>query len=138
MDSDFMSGATGGLPAVRFAEVGDTIRGQILNVTKMEDREPNGTVKRWDSGDPKYVWVFDLDTDNDGTADQALWVRGNMVKVLREALVAAGVGPADQPIIEVKHHALGEVKTKGYSPAKLYKARAEKAPTRPTVSVDDF
>lgn len=136
-DSDFMSGATGGLPAYRFAAIGDSVRGQILHVTKLEDREPDGTVKRWDSGDPKHVWVFDLDTDGDGTADQALWVRGNMVKALREALATAGLKPADRPIIEVKHHAVGEVKTRGYSAPKLFKARAEAA-AAPAVSADDF
>lgn len=135
---DFIQGATGGLPAVRFSAVGDTVKGQILNVTKLEDREPDGTIKRWDSGEPKHVWVFDLDTDGTGIADQALWVRGNLVKVLREALATAGLKPSDQPTIEVKHHALGEVKTRGYNAPKLYKARAEPTATKPKVLSSDF
>lgn len=124
---DFVQGATGGLPSFRFAAIGDSIRGQVMNVTKLEDRDPDGTIKRWDSGEAKHVWVFDLDTTSDGAADHALWVRGNLVKVLREALTTAGLKPSDQPIIEVKHHAIGEAKSRGYSAPKLYKAKAEPA-----------
>ena len=135
-DDDFMGGGGDSLPAFRFANIGDQVRGQICAVTKLDDRRPDGTPVTWDDGSPKHVWVFNLDTNLDGTADTAIWVRGNLVKVLREALKDAGLTPAQRPIITVKHHELGEAR-KGYAAPKLYKAKAEPAPEQ-TTSIDDF
>ena len=99
IDNDFMGGGGDSLPAFRFADIGDQVRGQICAVTKLEDRRPDGTPVTWDDGSPKHVWVFNLDTNLDGTADTAIWVRGNLVKVLREAMKEAGQTPAQRPII---------------------------------------
>lgn len=133
---EFMGGGSQSLPAFKFAAVGDTVSGQILDGTKLEDRRPDGTTVTWDDGSPKFVWVFQLDTTGDGVADTSLWVRGNMVKALKEAMSAAGLKPSDRPKITVKHHELGETR-KGYSPAKLYKAKVEPAP-KPAAEIDDF
>lgn len=133
---DFMGGGSQSLPAFKFAAIGDTVSGQILDGTKLEDRRPDGTTVTWDDGSPKFVWVFQLDTTGDGVADTSLWVRGNMVKALKEAMAAAGLKPSDRPKITVKHHELGETR-KGYSPAKLYKAKVEAAP-KPAAEIDDF
>ena len=134
---DFTSGGTS-LPAVKFNEIGDTISGQIVDGRKLEDRAPDGTVKTWSNGDPMHVYVFDLDTDGDGSADHSLWVRGNLVKVLRQALADAGVKPSDNPKITVKFSELGEPSRKGYSPPKLFKAKAEKVAKPTAADLDDF
>jgi|DEB0MinimDraft_6_1074348.scaffolds.fasta_scaffold250244_1 hypothetical protein len=135
---DFMSGGGEKLPAFKFNEIGDTVKGQIIDIDKLEDRRPDGTPNTWDDGSPKHVWVFKLDTSMDGTADTALWVRGNMVTAIRGALADAGLNPSTQPtIITVKHHELGEPKRKGYHPAKLFKAKAEPG-QKPAVDMDDF
>lgn len=136
---DFMSGAGGGdkLPAYKFENIGDTISGVVTDVTKLEDRTPDGTAKTWPNGDPMHVWVFTMDTTGNGTGDTVLWVRGNMVTAIRQALADAGLKPSDRPKLTVKHHAVGEPKSKGYAPPKLYKAKAEASP-KPSVELDDF
>ena len=134
---DFTSGGNS-LPAIKFQEVGDTISGQIIDGRKLEDRAPDGTVKTWSNGDPMHVWVFDLDTTGDGNADASLWVRGNMLKVLRSALLDAGVKASDNPKITVKFSELGEPSRKGYSPPKLFKAKAEKVAKPTAADLDDF
>ena len=134
---DFISGGAS-LEAARFPEVGATVTGQIIDGRKLEDRQPDGTVKTWSNGDPMHVWVFDLDTTGDGSADTALWVRGNMLTAIRAALAEAGLKPSDRPKLTVKHHAVGEPKSKGYSPPKLFKAKVEAAPKPAAADLDDF
>jgi len=130
---DFMGSES--LPAFRFANVGDSVKGQLINVTKLEDKTPDGTVKRWADGSPMHVFVFDLDENFDGKADWAVWVRGNMVTAVREAMRTAGLKPSDQPILTIKHTELGEPSKKGYSAPKLFKAKAE--PAKNVIKVDD-
>jgi hypothetical protein len=136
-NDDFLSGGDS-LPAFRFGEVGDTVKGQVLGVKKLEDRTPDGTAKTWPNGDPMHVWVFDLDTTGTGTADTALWVRGNMVKAIKQSMVEANLKPSDRPMLTVKHHAVGEPKSKGFSPPKLFKAKCEPGPKATVVADDDF
>jgi hypothetical protein len=124
---DFITGGDS-LPAFKFTEVGDTVSGVIRNVTKLEDRAPDG---------PMHVFVFDLDTTNTGSADVAVWARGNLVKVLREAFTTAGLKPSDNPKVTIKFSELGEPTRKGYHPPKLFKAKAEPAP-QPAAAMDDF
>lgn len=132
---EFMTGGES-LEAVKFVNPGDTITGVIRNVTKLEDKTPDGNVKRWDNGDPKFVWVFDLDTSNTGQADKCVWVRGNLVKVLKQAMQDANVKPQDNPQITIKFDKLGEPTRKGYHAPKLYLAKAE--PAKPAVDMADF
>lgn len=119
-NEDFM--AEGG-ESLKFENIGDTHTGKLLSIGSQNDTDPNGTVKTWPDGNPKKVWMWDLDTA-DGPA--TLWVRGNLVKVLREAAKKAGATSQAELIgatVTVKHHALGEATTKGFSPAKLYQAK---------------
>jgi hypothetical protein len=131
---DFLGGDS--LPAFRFANPGDTIKGQLVNVTKLEDKSPDGTAKKWADGSPMHVWVFDLDENLDGKPEWAVWVRGNMVSAVREAMKAANLKPSDRPIITIKHTELGEPTRKGYAPPKLFKAKAEPAPNNVQVDND--
>lgn len=114
------------LPGASFPNVGDSITGQIVDMRQIDDKEPNGNVRKWDNGDTKKVWVFDLDTNQDGTADTSLWVRGHMYTVVREALRAAGLSTLGT-IIKVTHSGLGEKKL-GMNPAKLYTCQAKPGP----------
>ena len=133
---DFMGGES--LPSFKFTAPGDTIRGQVCNVTKLEDRTPDGTAKKWPDGSPMHVFVFELDDDLDGKPNWSVWVRGNMVTAVREALRAAGLKPSDRPILTIKFHELGEPTRKGYAAPKLFKAKAEPGPQGVIVSDDDF
>jgi hypothetical protein len=121
--SDFLDGGTS-LPSVTFAEIGDKVRGQIITQDERDDTKPDGTLNTWPDGRAKKVFIFGLDTDGDGQADQTLWVRGNLVKALRDAMKAAGCTSALGTHIEVTHHALGD-KRPGFAQAKLFTAKAK-------------
>jgi hypothetical protein len=129
---DFLGGGAS-FPAVRFTDVGDKVVGVVSNIKKLEDRDPSGEVKTWQNGDPKHVFVFDLDTE-DGTV--ALWVRGNMVKVIKEAAYAVGVKEMVGSTVAVQFTGLGEAK-KGMNAPKLFKAQVKPAPVS-TIGVDDL
>jgi hypothetical protein len=128
---DFLSSASS-KPAVKLAEVGDIITGVVREISKLEDKEINGEIRRWPNGDPKHVYVFNMDINGE---EQSLWVRGQMVTAIREAAAAAGVKNLVGCKLTVKHTALGEIKQKGYNAPKLYKAKVEQLAN---VDVDDL
>jgi len=125
MSDDFLAGGES-LPAVKLANIGDKISGVIRQTRKLEDRDLDGEMRTWPNGDPKHVFVFDIETSNGA---QALWVRGQMVSAIREAAKTANVTNLVGCTIEVQHHALGEAKQKGYNAPKLYRARITPAAT---------
>lgn len=133
MKDDFLAGGSSS-PAVKFTNIGDKVVGKVISVTKLEDRDPYGETKRWPNGDPKHVYVFELETD-EGT--QSLWVRGQMIKAVREAAKAANVTEMTGCTVAVQFHALGESRTKGFQAPKLYKAQVKPA-TPPSITVDDL
>ena len=138
MIDDFMSDGGGDkLPAFKFTDVGDTIKGQVIDLDKLEDRAFDGSPVTWSDGSPKHVFVWKLDTSGDGKADTAVWCRGNMVTAIRGALGEAGLKPGDHPMLTIKHHEVGEPSRPGYRGAKLFKAKAEPAP-KPMADIDDF
>lgn len=110
-------------PALKFENLGDTHTGKVVEVKKLEDRDPQGEVKTWPNGDVRHVFVFTLSTDN-GFAN--LWARGNMVKAIREAATSAGATSMVGTKLTVKYHEDGE-KKKGMNAPKLYKAKVEAA-----------
>lgn len=110
-------------PALKFENVNDTHTGKVVEVKKLEDRDPQGEVKTWPNGDVRYVFVFTLSTDN-GFAN--IWARGNMVKAIREAATAANVSSMVGTKLTVKYTGDGE-KKKGLNSPKLYKAKVEAA-----------
>lgn len=126
---DFLTGGES-LPAVKLTNVGDKITGIITQTRKLEDRDLNGELRTWPNGDPKHVFVFDLDTSN---GKQALWVRGQMVSAIKEAAREAKVTNLIGATIDLQHHALGEIKQKGFNAPKLYRAKIT-----PASPVDDW
>ena len=132
MSDDFLAQGSS-LPAVKLASVGDAVTGKVINARKLEDREMDGEIRRWSNGDPKHVWVFDLDVDG---VQQSLWVRGQMVTAIRDAANAAKISSLLGCKLTIKHTALGEPKQKGFNAPKLYKAKLE--PGAPAVDADDI
>lgn len=133
-DDPFQSGGES-LPGYKFENVGDKLVGQITDMRQVNDLDMDGEQRYWDAAktQPKLVWAFDIDTDEDGVADHALWVRGNMYTALREALKEAGVATVGA-VISLTHHALGEPPKKGYHAPKLFTAKAKAGPPlRPKV-----
>jgi hypothetical protein len=118
MNDPFAAGSGSGSPVVKFAAVGDTVTGVVKSVEQQQDAQPDGTLKTWPDGKPMAVYVFTLDVDGD---EMRLFVRGNMVTAIREA---AGSKSTIGHLLTVKHHDVGEAK-RGFSPAKLFKAKVE-------------
>ena len=108
-------------PALKFENVGDTHTGKVIEVKKLEDRDPQGEVKTWPNGDVRYVFVFTVSTA-DGFGN--IWSRGNMVKAIREAATASGATTMVGTKLTVKYTGDGE-KKKGMNAPKLYKAKVE-------------
>jgi hypothetical protein len=123
MTDIFLSDGGSKYPALKFENVNDTHTGTVIEVKKLEDRDPSGTVKTWDNGDVRYVFVFTMNTA-DGISN--LWARGGMVKAIREAAQAIGATTMVGTKLTVKYTGDGE-KKKGFNAPKLYKAKVEPA-----------
>jgi hypothetical protein len=111
---------TEGGPAVKL-EVGETFEGQVMSISELDDRKPDGTVNKWDDGTPRKVWVFNV-KPADGEL-QSLWVRGNLVKVLRTAAREAKVSNLEGSVIKVQRVEDGIPTKAGFNPPKLYRAK---------------
>ena len=123
---EFMESTSGGpkLSALKFAKVGDTHTGVVTEVTKLQDKDPAGNVKTYDNGDPRWVFVFTLDTP---TGASNLWVRGQMVKAIREAAEKASVKTLVGSTLSVRYTGDGEKKSAAFNAPKLYAAKVEPA-----------
>lgn len=117
----FMDG--GNAPGIKFPEVGDVRRIIVRKSTEQNDTEPDGTLRTWPSGEPKKVFIFTGTSDGE---DASLWVRGNLVTVIREAVVKAGLKTVVDTEITVKRLADGTPPSKGMNAPKLYAAKVEK------------
>jgi hypothetical protein len=124
MSDEFMESTAGGpkLPALKFTKVGDVHTGVVTEVTKLQDKDPAGNPKTYDNGDPRWVFVFTLDQPT-GAAN--LWVRGQMVKSIREAAEKAGVKTLVGSTLSVKYTGDGEKKSAAFNAPKLYAAKVE-------------
>ena len=58
MTDIFLSEGGNKYPALKFENVNDTYSGTVIEVKKLEDRSPDGTVKTWDTGGK--ILVVDL------------------------------------------------------------------------------
>lgn len=123
---EFMESTAGGpkLPALKFVKVGDTHTGVVTEVTKLQDKDPAGNVKTYDNGDPRWVFVFTLET---ATGASNIWVRGQMVKAIREAAEKAGVSTLVGSTLSVRYTGDGEKKSAAFNAPKLYAAKVDAA-----------
>lgn len=117
---DFMQASSA--PAIKFENPGEIHTITVRQVDKKVDVAPNGEVKTWPSGDPMHVFVFTGEADGEPAS---MWVRGNMVKAIREATAKAGLSTVVDTKVTVKFTELGEAK-KGMNAPKLFAAKVEK------------
>ena len=130
----FMEG--GNAPGLKFPEVGDVRSIIVRKVSEQNDTEPDGTLRTWPSGEPKKVYVFNGTSDGD---DASLWVRGNLVTAIREAVKTAGLKTVVDIKVTVKRLADGTPPSKGMNAPKLYAAKVEAvAPADPFAEEDVF
>jgi hypothetical protein len=127
---DILAGGGPKLPAAKFTKVGDTAKGTVTAVKKAEDRDPSGTVKRWDNGDVRYVYIITLDDA------QNIWARGQMVKAIQEAGRKAGATTLVGCELAVKYVGDGEQKKAGYTRPKQFAAQVKVA--APAATEDFF
>lgn len=135
-DDGFMGGES--YPALKYTTIGDTYEGRVVNIKKKQDQDyDTGDPITWPNGDPKYVWLFEIEQTNGEIG--TVWVRGNAIKAIREAVKEAGSGNPIGWWLKLQHHALGEPgvsKTgKKLNPAKLFRAKLTPAPARTTTPI---
>ena len=130
-DGGFMGSEGNKYPALSFSSIGDTHEGTVIAVKAKQDADfDDGTPLTWPDGSPKHVYLFEIE-QADGEMG-TIWVRGNAVKAIREAVTTAG---AKSPVgwhLKLQHHALGE-KVGKRKPAKLFRAKVTPAVARARV-----
>lgn len=88
----------GGSPSASFKEVGTVVKGTVTAAELSQQTEfGTGTPKTWDDGKPMMQIVVTLQTDerdatiDDDEGERRLFVKGAMLKSLRDAVKGAGV-----------------------------------------------
>ena len=109
----------GAPPAVKFAEIGDTVTGRIVRVFGMQQsnfdtREPEW----WDDGSPKIQVVLVLDTQ-DGKMSLYLGSKG-LREAARDATQEVRAGFRPGGVVAVRYTGDGEPYKKGARPPKQY------------------
>lgn len=135
---DFLLGAAGA-PA-KFPAVGTIVRGRVLSHEKRQSRDMDGNPKTWDDGNPVWEVIVTLQTedrdasieDDDGV--RRLFVRGQMLKAVRDSLVKASwrsslIGGE----LAVQYTGDGIPARNGFSAPKQYRAQFT-----PPAPVDEF
>jgi hypothetical protein len=122
-DTDDLLGPA--IPSVTWPEIGAHVSGYVESTIVTPQTTPEGEVKKFANGDVMRQVVITLQTaesvNEDDDGQRRLFVKGAMVKAMREELRRArvmGIRPGGH--LTVIYKADGEVKTKGYNPAKLF------------------
>lgn len=130
-----------GAPACKFEQAGDTFKGRVVAAVKRQQSDySTGAAKMWDNGDPMWEIVVTIDTGidtGDGETCRRLFIRGAMLKAVREALKDAAAKLEVGGELTVRYTGDGEPTKKGFNAPKLYKAKYV-APTAQPVDLDDL
>lgn len=140
--NDFLM--SGGVPSFPFENVGDEVEGTIVNSqlrpqTDFETGEP----QTWPDGNPKMQLIIDLETvlrDPEKPYDDGvrrLFIKGNGLRAVRDAVRAGGGQLLNGGWLKVKHHDLGTPPKKGLHAPKLFQAEY-KMPAATGISADDI
>jgi hypothetical protein len=134
----------GGYPAFTWLKDGDDPPGPVLKGQIIEEKRKQdwweGKPLTWDDGSPKYVWILAVDTHDPDQGENGIvsaWIRGNAVKVLREAAKAGGIRRLTGSEITMQLYAKAEKKG-GKRPANLFKAKLIPGELPVTTPADPF
>ena len=123
-DADSLLGAP--VPGVSFLTLGHTVKGTILDVTTADQRDPDGKVKTFASGQVRRQVILTLQTmeheneDDDGR--RRLFIKSGMAKAFRAAIKESGArGPRPGGVVTVTYTENARPSTKGMNPMKLFK-----------------
>jgi hypothetical protein len=131
--NDFLAG---GLPGAAFDEIGDEWTGTVISAERVQQTDyDTGVPVTWDDGQPKMMLHIDIATEvrdeeivgDDGS--RRLYVRGNLLTAVRQAMRAAKVRLEPGCILTVKYVDDGTPPKKGMNAPKLYEATIQAAPT---------
>lgn len=144
----------GGAKAWSPDNIGDKISGKIRLIERRQARSlDTKQLETWDDGSPKMLTYIEIETnehlDDDDDGVRSLYAKGgrnheaqtgtgtSMEVAIAEAAKAAGASSIDEgATLAVQHTGLGKPTTRGYAPAKLY--RAQYKPPVSSVSADDL
>jgi hypothetical protein len=121
-------------PGLKFENVGDVRSIVVRKVDKKVDTEPDGTPRTWPSGDIKNVFVFTGESDGEPAS---LWVRGNLVTAIRDAVKKAGLATVVNSKVTVKFNELGTPPAKGLNAPKLFIAKVEQVAPMAAAATDE-
>lgn len=86
-----------GAPAVKFKEIGDTVKGVVIKKETVQQRDyESGQLKTWDDGNPAWQVVFTLQTDyhddENDDGERRLFAKspGGILTAIRAAQKKAG------------------------------------------------
>lgn len=137
MLNDINEDIGGGSPSFKFATIGDTLKGTVVDGDKRQDTDLQGAPKFWDNGDPISVYVLTLQTElrnfeglSDAAADRltqddglrTVWARGRMWKAIQAAVRAKAGGKGIERGGTLAVQYTGDEATKFGSAAKCYAA----------------
>lgn len=131
----------GGAKTFKFAEIGDTVEGEIADVVTAQSTTIDGEPETWADGSPKMQIVLTVKTglnesdDDDGL--RKVYVKGNLFAELRNAVKASGARLAVGGGFKARYDSDGEPPKRGYSPPKLFKVKYT-PPAPRAVDLDDF
>lgn len=127
--NNFLMGS--GARSFKFEHLNDRVWGTVMSSELRQQTDfDTGQLLFWDDGKPRMQVVVTLLTElqEDDEDDQlrAIYVKGEMQKAVRAALVKAGArGLEDGGKLLVQYTGDGEPKRRGMSGAKLYYAKYE-------------
>ena len=132
---DFLEGSS--LPAIKFAEVGDVVKGDVIAARVANQRKfGTGEIDTWDDGTPKKQLQVDLRT---AEGDMRLYCKPACKTAIAEAVKAAGGRLSDGGTLTVKRVEDGQASQAGFNPPQQFKARFEPKVADDNVDdLDDF
>jgi hypothetical protein len=131
----------GGAPVAKFVNPGDTHKGRLVDAEKRQQTDMEQKPLFWDDGNPRMQVVATIDTDTpdeNGETLRRLFIKGEMLKAVREALKTSNSKLAVGGVLTVRYTGEGEQTRKGYNPPKLFKAKYEPPAPGGPVDLDDL
>jgi hypothetical protein len=127
----------GGVSSAKFPAIGTRVTGTIVRHPEVQQQRDftTGEPKVWDDGKPMQQLQVTLATserdpqtpDDDGV--RAIYVKGNMLKAVREAVRRSGAqGLEVSGTLTITYTGDGEASRRGINPPKLYAAEYTAAP----------
>lgn len=120
----------GGAPSASFLELGTTIRGKIVAIGQVQQREFKTNVpKVWSDGTPMMQSVITLETEQDDPDDNGyrrVFVKPAMAAAIREAVHKAGhdpKSPMEGGILAIRYSGDGPSPGSGMDGPKQFQAQ---------------